>query len=121
MFDVRHRIAVCLLLVAAAAAVRADEPRLRDPMQPFKAVPGAADAGPAAAPRFRLTAVLISSARRVAIINGVPRQEGERVDGATLTRIEPQAVHFEQGSGTWVIRLGQAGAAGPRTEGASVQ
>jgi hypothetical protein len=109
-----------LLLATAALAARADEPRLRDPMQPFKVVPGAAGGGSAAAPRFRVTAVLISTARRVAVVNGAPRQVGERVDGATITRIEPQAVHLEQGADTWVIHLGQAASGGP-SEGGSVQ
>ncbi|HZF31377.1 MAG TPA: hypothetical protein VE907_19840 [Gammaproteobacteria bacterium] len=115
-------IALCVLLAAAAAAspARADEPRLRDPMQPFKAVAGAAGPGGAAAPRFRLTAVLISPTRRVAIVNGAPRQEGERVAGATLTRIEPQAVHLEQGAESWTIHLGHAGDGGP-SEGASAK
>jgi MSHA biogenesis protein MshK len=116
------RLALCVLLAAAAAVpARADEPRLRDPMQPFKAVAGAAAPGGTVAPRFRLTAVLISPTRRVAIVNGAPRQEGERVAGATLTRIEPQAVRLEQGAETWVIHLGQAADGAPRTEGASVQ
>ena len=34
--------------------------------------------------RFRLTAVLISDARRVAIVNGKPYQPGETVDGAEI-------------------------------------
>ena len=114
------RAALCLLFAAAAA--RADAPPLRDPMQPFKAVPGAGGgAGVAGAPRFRLTAVLISPTRRVAILNGAPRQEGDRIDGATLTHIDAQSVRLEQGGASWVIHLGEADDGPPRDEGASVK
>jgi hypothetical protein len=114
------RLALCLLIAAASATVaRADAPPLRDPMQPFKAVAGAGGgAGVAGGPRFRLTAVLISPTRRVAILNGVPRLEGDRVDGATLTHIDAQSVRLEQGAASWVIHLGEAGDGGaPRNEG----
>ncbi|HEX5048814.1 MAG TPA: hypothetical protein VFX89_17000 [Gammaproteobacteria bacterium] len=112
---------LCLLLVAVAAAgARADAPPLRDPMQPFKAAAGTGGTSVTGGPRFRLTAVLISPTRRVAILNGAPRQEGDRVDGATLTRIDAQSVRLEQGGASWTIHLGQSGE-GPRTEGAPSQ
>ena len=116
MFNLAH-VVLCLLLAAAAA--RADAP-LRDPMQPFKAGAGGV-AGVAGAPRFRLSAVLISPTRRVAILNGAPRQEGDRIDGATLTHIDAQWVRLEQGAASWVIHLGEAGDDALGNEGASVK
>jgi hypothetical protein len=112
---------LCVLLASAATpAARAEPPPLRDPMQPFKAVAGAGGSAGVAAPRFRLTAVLISPTRRIAILNGAPRQEGDRVNGATLTHIDAQFVRLEQGSASWTIHLGQSGD-GPATEGVASQ
>jgi hypothetical protein len=99
----RRAIALAALLVAIGAA--ADEPDPKDPMQPFR--PGAAGyAGGPTVPRFRLTAVLVSPARRVAIVNGRPYQIGERIDGAEVIRIEPQAVHLRDGDAELKIGLG---------------
>jgi hypothetical protein len=73
-------------------------------MRPFQAsVEGARDAP--AAPRFALTAVLISPLRRVAVVNGRPYRQGDNVDGAQITLIEPNAVHLREGSNELVLRL----------------
>jgi hypothetical protein len=98
----------CALSLAASGAGAEDLPPLRDPMQPFAAAAIAAE-GQAAAPRFRLTAVLIASARQVAILNGKPYQRGELVDGAEIVRIEPDAVHLRQRGEDFVIPLGRLG------------
>jgi hypothetical protein len=97
-------VTVCALLLAARCARAEDPPPLRDPMQPFAAIVGTG--GGTAAPRFQLTAVLISSARRVAIVNGKPYQSGQSVDGAEIVRIEPAAVHLRQRGDEFVISLG---------------
>ena len=100
---------VCLFAVGTA---RADElPPPRDPMQPFTTGPAAV--GGVALPRFHLTAVLISSTRRVAIVNGKPYLHGERVDGAEIIRIEPDAVHLHDRGEDLVIPLGQPVAGRP--------
>jgi hypothetical protein len=57
--------------------------------------------------RFVLTAVLISSERRVAIVNGKPYQLGARVDGAEIVAIEPQAVRLREHGSEHVISLGR--------------
>jgi len=77
-------------------------------MQPYGRG-GATVGGVAAAPRFHLTAVLISSARRVAIVNGKPYQHGETVDGAEIVRIEPNAVHLREHGADLVVLLGRPG------------
>jgi hypothetical protein len=80
-------------------------------MQPFGR--GGVTAGGVAVPRFQLTAVLISSARRVAVVNGKPYQHGESVDGAEILRIEPNAVHLRQHGADLVVPLGRPTAAEP--------
>lgn len=100
-------LAAALLLLAAATRAQ-DVPPPRDPMQPFgRGVAGVGSV--AAAPRFALTAVLISSARRVAIVNGKPYQHGEIVDGAEVVRIEPNAVLLRQHGADFVVPLGRPG------------
>jgi hypothetical protein len=109
---------VCACLAAAAAGAAA-EPPVRDPMQPFVAVagePGGTSATPA--PRFRLTAVLIAPSRRVAIVNGKPCQEGQRVDGAEIVSIEAHDVRLRDGRSELTLHLG-GGPAGAHAGGES--
>ncbi len=117
---------VAILLLVAAGAVHADEPRdaaadagkpLRDPMQPYRAIPGSASGG--AASRFNLTGVLISPTRRIAILNGRPLEIGDQVDGAKIVRIERETVYLQQGSGALLIHLGRPGNGERPSEGAS--
>jgi hypothetical protein len=109
----------CLLVARAHAA----EPALHDPTQPYNAA--AVDAaGPtvgAPTPRFRLTGVLISPTRRIAILNGKPCQEGQRVAGAQLMKIESRSVQLRDGNHEIVVLLGKARAVAPPAEGDSGQ
>jgi hypothetical protein len=96
---------VVAYLSVALTSVHADDlPPPRDPMQPYARVGGAAAV---AGPRFMLTAVLISSERRVAIVNGKPYQSGETVDGAEVVRIESSAVHLREHGAEIVVPLGR--------------
>lgn len=104
-------LAVTVTLLALAAA-HADESPLRDPMQPYRPAEVAAAARPAG-PRYDLTAVLIASARRVAVVNGKLYRQGDRVNGAEIIRIEPQAVHLRDGSKDLVVRLSPQPAPAP--------
>jgi hypothetical protein len=98
-------LAACL--GAALASAHADDlPPPRDPMQPYAR--GVAGAAAVAGPRFTLTAVLISTERRVAIVNGKPYQSGENVDGAEIIRIESSAVHLCEHGAEIVVPLGRA-------------
>lgn len=95
---------VATLVVALSTTAAAQEATLQDPLQP----PGSAqtEAPAQAAPRpFRLSAVLISSSRRVAVVNGEIRREGDRVAGATVARIEPRQVTLSRGGEDIVVRL----------------
>jgi MSHA biogenesis protein MshK len=107
---VSDRAAFALAALLAVMAARADElAPPRDPMQPFGAAASGAGRAAATGPRFRLTAVVISDARRVAVVNGKSYQPGESVDGAEVIRIESQSVHLRDGGQDLVIHLGRTG------------
>ncbi len=57
---------------------------LRDPTRPYSAGPVVRSAR---VTTFRVTAILMSEKRRVAIVNGQRVSEGDRVDGATVVKI----------------------------------
>jgi MSHA biogenesis protein MshK len=94
-------VAISLLLAVAAVAA---EPPLRDPMQPFEPAAATAASGSPQAP-YRLSAVLISASRRIAVLNGRPYRQGDRIDGVEIARIEPGAVHLRRGDEQLVVRL----------------
>jgi MSHA biogenesis protein MshK len=91
-------------LVLAAARVGAQELPLRDPLRPYTARPADAPAG-AAEQGLTLTAVVIGTERRIAVINGAIRREGDRFDGVTLVRIERGAVRLRRAGEDWTVRL----------------
>ena len=109
----------CALIAAGifafVGAARAEDVPVRDPMQPYRLVPG--PAGTVAAPRFALTAVLISPTRRVAIVNGKPYERGESVNGAEIVRIDADAVHLREHGNELVVPLGHAVAADKPSQG----
>lgn len=94
---------------------------LLDPMRPFEPPVGEDGPGTAPAPRFRLTAVLISAGRRVAIINGKPYQEGQKVGGAELTYVEAKSVGLREGDSEIVVHLGKTRARPTVATGDSAQ
>lgn len=107
----RAMLPTCALLIASVVAMAAEELPVRDPMRPYGRDAGAA-VGTAAAtngPRFALTGVVLSSARRVAILNGKPYQQGESVDGAEIVAIESHAVRLSDRGTQLVIPLGRPG------------
>jgi hypothetical protein len=100
----RAAIALGFLALAPLHAPLADELPLKDPMRPYaQAEPqGPRDTGPR---RPRLSAVLISSERRLAVIDGKFYREGEEVGDARLMRIEADAVHLRRGTEDFEVRL----------------
>ena len=105
------RLLVGLALLASTAFAAADEVELpvRDPMRPFATAPATGgDASSAVSgPRFVLTAVILAAERRVAIVNGEPRQLGDTVAGAKIVAIEANAVRLDEGGNELVIPLGR--------------
>jgi len=124
----KRLLLACLVLFAGAAYAAEpaqkdaptpkDAPALKDPTQPYRP---SADGSPLGAPqpRFRLTGVLISPTRRVAIMNGQPLQEGQRVAGAEIVKIDAHSVQLRDGSHDFVVQLGNARANAPHSEGDS--
>ena len=110
-----RRYAYVVAFAAATAGAQAAEGPVRDPMQPYRYV--GSPAGGAAAPRFELTAVLISPTRRVAIVNGKPYERGETVGGAEIVRIESNAVHLREHGSELVVPLGHGAAAAKPSQG----
>ena len=112
-----YALALCAWLAAASAVA---EPPVRDPTQPYRPVAGEPGTSAEPAPRFRLTAVLIAPSRRVAVVNGKPYQQGQRVDGAEIVSIEAHSVQLRDGNADLVLHLGSgppkarsAGVSGP--------
>ena len=101
-------LVVATWLLVGLGVAAAEELPVRDPMRPFGGTGGGTvTQRVVAGPRFELTAVLISSARRVAIVNGRPYQQGEFVDGAEIVSIEPSVVRLREQSTEHVISLGR--------------
>ena len=100
------RAAATALALAVSAALGAAEPPVRDPTQPFDRTVGGGSSARAAAPRFAVTAVLISPTRRVAIVNGAPYVVGETVDGAAIVAIDPDSVRLRESGAEIVVSLG---------------
>ena len=71
-----------LVLLTASGSSLANE-ALRDPTRPYTVV-RAIEAPP---PRFRVNAIIVSDARRIAIVNGKRVGVGGTVDGATVVAI----------------------------------
>jgi hypothetical protein len=115
------RAALTALLIVAATVAAGAEPPLRDPMQPFRAVGTPGDPSGEPAPRFRLTAVLISSERRVAIVNGKSYLPGALVDGAEIVDIEPRSIRLRDGDTELIVHLGSSRNPAPVAEGESGQ
>jgi len=115
-----ERVLLAAALLLTTAVARPEEQPLRDPTTPFRPAATSAAAG-AGAPRFELTAVLISESRKVAVVNGRPYREGGRVSGAVLVRIEPNVVHLTDGNDSFAIRLASARAPAQSSAGDSGQ
>ena len=118
MFN-RYALIVASTLVVVGAT-HADEVLVRDPMQPYRFVVGPGGIG-SVAPRFALTAVLISPTRRVAIVNGKPYERGESVSGAEIIRIDADAVHLREHGNELIVPLGHAAAVGRTSQGETAQ
>jgi MSHA biogenesis protein MshK len=97
--------------VLAGSSVASELP---DPTRPELALPASSERGPAAA-GFELRAVLIGSARRVAVINGRPVEVGDWIEGAEVLSIEAGRVRLRTPEGE--RDLGLAGAVSVKPAG----
>lgn len=93
------RLTGCLLLAVAGSALAAP---FADPTRP----PSASAAGAAAVSTGpRLESVLVSPARRVAVIDGKEYRAGEAFGDGRILSIAPAGVAIQRGSQTEILRL----------------
>lgn len=88
--------AAILLLTVPAVSMQAQELRVQDPTRPT-VIARSADGEPAADTGLRLTGVLVSETRRIAVINGRFYRVGDRVNGEEITRIDPGSIRIMRG------------------------
>lgn len=101
----RKRLLACLAAMAAAMAAAAAQAQvLVDPTRPPNAVAksGGAEDAPAGT---QLQSVLISSRRRLAIINGTTVALGDMIGEARVVRITETEVVLKTGEETEVLKM----------------
>jgi hypothetical protein len=101
---VRKRVAnlaISVMLLSGVPGMSSGDEILRDPTRPYAASEG----GVAAAPRFLVNAIIVSSERRVAIVNGQRVVIGESVHGATVVAIEKDQLTLEKDGERITARL----------------
>ncbi len=76
---------------------------LRDPMMPYSHAGAAAEREE---PAYRVSGVVISPSRRVALVNGTVSAEGDRVGDAEILSIDAGAVRLRKGSRELTVYLG---------------
>lgn len=98
------RCAAFLLFLPALAVAQSALP---DPTRPAGAVPGAGTELEGGTQSLRLESVLISSTRRLAIINGEPYKVGQMVGEAKLMKISGNEVVLRRGGKNETLYLFQ--------------
>lgn len=98
---------ITLFLATLCAELQAEPAAdVRDPTTPLEY---RADSGGAASEtEWVLDSVLISTKRKLAIINGETLREGQALPGGNsiiIQRILPQTVILQQGEKTWVLKM----------------
>ena len=80
---------------------------LSDPMRPpaFAAPSASATGGPTSDGGSGLQSTLLSSGRRIAMIDGKPMKVGDRIGAATIISIEPGAVTLREANKTRVLQM----------------
>lgn len=112
MSDPRPRLAACLVLCAAsvfpALPAGAADAALHDPLRPpdYRAATKQPERTHFNADAWQLASTLVSSGRRVAIINGRTVRADDRVGGARVLRIEHGAVRLDYRGRQFTIRRG---------------
>ena len=97
-----------LVLLGSASIAHATAEPLRDPTRPPQPAAGTAATASAAAPRqARLEAVLLSSERAIAIIDGRAKCVGDWVGAARIAAIDHDAVHLIRDGQHFTLRLPQ--------------
>ena len=94
----RRLLAICFFAGVASVAGNA---QLADPMRPAMRSPQAA-AGVAAP--VRLAGIVIANSRKLALIDGEFLEEGQRIHGVRIVRIERETVTVSRDGQIFVLR-----------------
>lgn len=100
-------IQLLVLLLSSTALLAQEEKLLRDPTTPLghKVIAGKTNA---AASEYELNSVLISSQRKLAVINGQTLREGQEIPGSAgvhIKSISAQRVVLQQVNKRWELSL----------------
>jgi MSHA biogenesis protein MshK len=99
---------LCIGTSAIAAAAGVPASSLFDPTQPYNANRPLPSGITTATPSLRLEAILLSTQRRVAIINGQLVREGSRVGTAVIDTITATEVRYSDHGQQHVMQLATA-------------
>jgi len=99
--DILKNLGAIVLLASATSGSALADGLFRDPTRPYTATERRA----AAAPRFVVSAIIVSNDRRVAIVNGQRVGVGGSVDNATVVSIEKQKLVLETNGKQMTIGL----------------
>ncbi|GAA3955642.1 general secretion pathway protein GspB [Allohahella marinimesophila] len=108
---------MCIPISQAAEAPPASKMiegmEIQDPTRPlnWRAGPRAASSAAVARPKLAINSILISSARRLAIINGRSVAEGDTIEGVKVQRVSADGVRLSWQGQQWTARLSTAGGA----------
>ncbi len=91
------------LLLLAVLPLAQGQPELLDPTAPSG--PAQTGNGNPLGTGWELNSTLINSHRKIAMINGSPVQEGDRIDGARVVRIRASEVQLETVERRITLRL----------------
>lgn len=93
-------------LLAMPVAMAADDGQVFDPMQPTWLRGGnETSSSKPTRTKFMVDTIVVSPERRVAVINGKSVSTGDRVNGAKVLRIEPDAVTLDINGSSLTISL----------------
>jgi len=98
-------IATAALLLGVVPTASADSDR--DPTRPYSA-PSVVSPGKSTSP-FNVSAIFVSKARRVAIVNGQRVTEGDSINGAVVVEINKDALRLNLNGKELTTRLLPAG------------
>lgn len=107
MFDkkIKKLMSASLVTVLFLMTVPVVAAPLTDPTQPPGFVGGVTAAGSTKAPAWQVSSILISSDRRMAVINGKIVSQGDIVGSAKVIRISHTAVTLRNNIETFTVKL----------------
>ena len=96
------RAVACVTLMTLTGFAFAQDLPLEDPMRPYSPAPSESAR---ARDIPRVSAILISPSRRVAVIDGRSYGIGDLFNGAEILRIDSKSVHLRRGDRDFVMNL----------------